>query len=181
VGADGSTGRRDPLLVLGAVSTVASWAPSAADAAASGRDGAVIVPVAAGGRTTDTCEGLVIGPSIGGIATLGAVVVDVAEGPTMMIPGLAVGLGSAYGSIGRMFPDGPALGVIVDDGAYGSIGFIEPEGAVTSARGRGGAAGVELGARGAAGLELDAVGCAARGFAAARDASHGATTQRWAA
>jgi len=135
------------------------------------------------GRTIGTWEGLVIGPSIGGVTTLRAVGADVLDGPTMMIPGLAVGVGSAYGSIGRMFPDGPAYGLtaapaigVLDRAAYGSNGNRRP-GAAIIERGAVACAFVELDAGDGSGFELDDAGP----FTDERDASHGAMTQRIAA
>lgn len=105
--ADGSAGRRDGLLGLGAVSTVASSAPSAADTAGATCDGDVIGPVGAG-VVTAGCD---VGP-------YGSTGTALGGGPACACDD-ALGEAVAYGSSGYALGGGPAgggavaLGVVV--------------------------------------------------------------------
>lgn len=105
-----------------------------------------------------SCDGIVIGPSSVGRPEVGDVV---ASGVLADVDGATAMLGaaSAYGSIGRMSPDGPATSDRVERlGAGGAGGSI--------------AAGA---------LELDACGSAAGAVAGDRAARCGPTIQRPAA
>ena len=94
--------------------------------------------------------------------TLGVVITDVVA---------TLGATSAYGSIGRISPEGPPYG----GRAYGSIGVIEPDGPVANARG---SVGLAFGARNIE-PELDVVGTEA--VAPGCFARSGGTIQRPAA
>lgn len=117
--ADGSSGRRDGLLGLGAVSTVASSAPSAADTAGSTCDGDVIGPVGAG-VVTAGCD---VGP-------YGSTGTALGGGPACSC-GAKLGEVAAYGSIGYALGGGPTSTCAVELGeavAYGSIGWALDDG-----------------------------------------------------